>query len=365
MQARPRCARVSDPALPRCARVSDPALCYNTICRIAPPKGSAMTHIPGPIVRLVGSLCVRGTDWDMPEFGLLFERLGATVMHAGLTNRYVRYFGYRGERVEVRFFGLEVGHIEHIPRGMIALEIGEDSITVLGPGDAGPTVTWRGDLTWAWLDRSPAGAAGDFVACVPAEWTCVPDLPALDLIITANSYFERGADCDDDIRLVEYDQSWPAKYDEMAAWLSDTLDPDIALRIEHYGSTAIPGMPAKPVIDILLEVPSFAEARRSLIPVFNRPECEYWWYNDHMCLIIRKRLMGTRTHHIHAAPAGHRIWDGIEFRDYLRAHPDQAERYAALKRELAECHGTDREAYTNAKHDFVSEITARALRSAN
>jgi len=94
----------------------------------------------------------------------------------------------------------------------------------------------------------------------------------------------------------------------MANWLRNAIAPEIALRVEHYGSTAIPNMPAKPFIDTLLEVPSFAEARRSLIPVFNKPECEYWWYNGHMCFIVRKDPMGTRTHHIHAAPRGHRLW---------------------------------------------------------
>jgi GrpB-like predicted nucleotidyltransferase (UPF0157 family) len=77
---------------------------------------------------------------------------------------------------------------------------------------------------------------------------------------------------------------------------------------------------------------------------------------------VRKELMGPRTHHIHAGPARHRLWEGIAFRDYLRTHPDEASRYAALKHDLAEHLTTDREAYTNNKESFVREITAKALR---
>ncbi|OGN87617.1 MAG: hypothetical protein A2158_07455 [Chloroflexi bacterium RBG_13_46_14] len=161
--------------------------------------------------------------------------------------------------------------------------------------------------------------------------------------------------------LVDYDPAWPDRFDEMAAWLRNTISPEIALRIEHYGSTAISGLPAKPIIDILMEVPSFYEARRNLIPLFNKPECEYWWYDEHMVFIIRDKSMGVRTHHIHVAPKDHRVWEGLAFRDYLRTHPGEAQRYAALKHELAELHGNDREAYTDLKTDFVREITDKAL----
>ena len=75
--------------------------------------------------------------------------------------------------------------------------------------------------------------------------------------------------------------------------------------------------------------------------------------------------MGTRTHHIYAAPGGHRVWEGIAFRNYLHAHPDEAVGYTALKRQLAEYHATDREAYTDSKDGFLRKVTAKALRSAD
>lgn len=262
-------------------------------------------------MRLIGGLRTRGADWSLSEFAALFERLGASVESAGVIKRYVRYFGEAGGCTEVRFCGIQVEFIERIPEGMVALELSENAIMVFKPGRTGPTADWRGDLTWDWLNRSALSApVGEFVARIPTEWTSQSNDQPVQFVLSANSYFERGRALDDNIRLVEYEPTWPAKFDEMANWLRSAIAPGIALRVEHYGSTAIPNMPAKPVIDILLEVSSFTEASRNLIPVFNRPECEYWWYNDHMCFILRKELMGTRTHHIHAAPGGHRIWEG-------------------------------------------------------
>jgi len=142
--------------------------------------------------------------------------------------------------------------------------------------------------------------------------------------------------------------------------LQKLLGPEIALRIEHYGSTAIPGLPAKPIIDILVEIPSWEAARKRAIPAFNSPEIEYWC-SDHLRFYVRDKLTGLRTHHLHLAPAGHGIWEGLAFRDYLRAHPREAQSYVELKYQLAELHRTDRGAYTDAKEAFVREITERAL----
>lgn len=241
---------------------------------------------------------------------------------------------------------------------MVAFELGEGAITLL---DVKKT-PWQGKLNWNWFNCSVENAPiGEFKARVPASWLPRPDLSPVDFILTANSYFEKGRISNDEINLVNYHRGWPAIFEEMANWLRSNIPPEIILRIEHIGSTAIPGMPAKPIIDILLEVPSFDEARRVLIPVFNKPESEYWWYDDHITFIMRKELMGTRTHHIHVAPQG-QFSERIIFRDYLRTHPYDANRYAALKRELAARHAADREEYTAAKGSFIREITEKALK---
>jgi GrpB-like predicted nucleotidyltransferase (UPF0157 family) len=304
-------------------------------------------------MKLAGGLQIRGGKWDLDSFGALFHRLKQGVEHADDPIRHVGYEGFDGDRCDVRFFGVEVREIGNIPEGMVGWDLRENTWAVLDhSGDS-----WEGSLTWNWSDNSLA----EFTAACPSEWSAEPPHAPHEFRISANVYIARGKSLDDEVHLVDYDDSWPRRYEEMASWLAESLGPDLAPRIEHYGSTAIPGMPAKPVIDILVEVPSFEEARRRAVPVFNKPECEYWFYSDHMVFIVREEFMGKRTHHIHMAPARHRIWDGLAFRDYLRTHPDGASRYVALKRKLADRHQTDRERYTIAKEDFVREVTAKAI----
>lgn len=313
-------------------------------------------------LRLIGEFKLCGTDWDDQEFACLFKNLGRLGKGAGTSVRYVRYYGQVSGQTEVRFFGIGIDAIDAIPPGMAVVELDTKSVAVYRTALTGPILVWRDRLNWNWLNSS-AGAApvGEFTVLSPADWTSRGDTPIIEFIVSANAYFESGKILNDEVALVEYDRKWPSQYEEMVGWLRHTFPPELILRIEHYGSTAIPGIPAKPVIDILLEVPSFAEARRQMVPAFNKPDCECWWYHGHMIFIIRDRPMGVRTHHIHIAPAGHPVWDGLAFRDYLRAHPTEAKQYADLKRQLAEHYLTDREAYTNSKEQFVREITKKSL----
>jgi GrpB-like predicted nucleotidyltransferase (UPF0157 family) len=141
----------------------------------------------------------------------------------------------------------------------------------------------------------------------------------------------------------------------------------VALRVEHVGSTAVPGLSAKPVIDMLMEVASFESAERTVLGKLREEGWECWWRDDrtpgHM-MCVRRDARGVRTHHLHYAPAGHPMWERLAFRDHLRAHPDEALGYEQLKRRLARDHPTDREAYTDGKSEYVMRITAAALLAA-
>ncbi|MHB9130872.1 MAG: GrpB family protein [Armatimonadota bacterium] len=307
-----------------------------------------MTSQPGDIsLLLVGGVLVNAEDPGYRWFGETFHRVTTEVQHTGDVTRLVRYASHH-----IQFVGVEVERIAEIPQGLVAWELSGDSWRVSGE------MEWQVPLTWQWRTKSGTGRwSGEFTAPCPTDWgggTC-------EFQVTANSYFKRGESCDDEILLVDPDPTWPQQYEEFAACLREALGSDVALRIEHYGSTAIPGIPAKPVIDVLVEVPSFDMARQHVLPLLNREEWEYWWYCDHMVFIKRQVLMGRRTHHLHLAPAGHRLWEGIAFRDYLRAHPAEAARYAVLKRELAINHRENREGYTVAKTAFVQEITAKVM----
>lgn len=312
------------------------------------------------MIRLMGELRPRSEDWSLAEYRTLFGKLNDIAGESKIT-RYVRFSGEAGGQTVARFFGIET-ELKDVPDGMIVLEPGENVFRVLQQ-IRGTVTAWQYALNWEWLNTSvPGRGVGEFKARMPPGWTS-RSRQSIEFILTANAYFEKGKTADDDVHLEEYDPHWPQQFKETAAWLKNIIPPKVFLDVEHVGSTAIPGMPAKPVIDVLLTVSSFIEARRLLIPIFNKPEYEYWYYYDHLVFVLRKEPMGTRTHHIHVTIQGHdfgvRI---IAFRDYLRAYPEEAKRYLALKRGLAERHADDREAYADAKGEFVKEITDKALR---
>jgi len=171
------------------------------------------------------------------------------------------------------------------------------------------------------------------------------------------------------IAIVPYDPRWPRIFEEEKAHLLSCLPGELIRRIEHYGSTAVPGLSAKPIIDMLVEVSDLGEVRRVVVPILEAQGYDYFWRPTHgddgppfyAWFIKRDPTTGTRTHHIHMATADMtQLWDGIAFRDYLRAHPDTAREYAALKRRYADEYPNDREGYTQAKTGFVTAVTARA-----
>lgn len=314
-------------------------------------------------MQMVGDLQVGGANWDYDSFGKLIGRLTKEVEHTGDLTRYIGYRGVTSKQDDVQLFCIEVERIGAIPTGLLAWDMNGDAWTVLRPDCEKNATIWQDSLAWSWFDRSSSGrVTGEFTAKCPSEWNSNGVSVCRNFRVTTNAYIapEKGGP-DDDVHIVDYDPSWPRQFEDIAQWIQDELGTDVALHVEHYGSTSIPCMPAKPIIDVLVEVPSFAKARQRAIPLFNKPECEYWWYSDHMVFIMRNELMGWRTHHIHMAPAEHIIWKNLAFRDYLRAYRDEASRYAALKHKLAADYRTDRERYTIVKGQYVEEVMVRAL----
>lgn len=168
----------------------------------------------------------------------------------------------------------------------------------------------------------------------------------------------------DEVALAEYDPAWPAMYEAEAARLRAALPPGLILAMEHFGSTAIPGLIAKPVIDILIAVPSVEEARRLAVAPMAALGYAFWADNPKRDrLFFVKGLPPSaphRTHHVHMTEPDGEMWQRLLFRDHLRRHPEEAARYAALKRELAARHREDREAYTEAKSAYVDSVLAQA-----
>lgn len=169
----------------------------------------------------------------------------------------------------------------------------------------------------------------------------------------------------DVVQLRDYDPEWPMRYEAEARQIRSALGTTLNVTLEHFGSTAISGLVAKPIIDIMLIAPDM-----SIWPALIRPVEQlgyaFWADNprrDRMFFVKGIPPFGTtRTHHVHVRTAED-ARSALVFRDYLRRHPDEAARYAALKRALAARHTTDRDAYTAGKTTFVDEVVAKATRA--
>jgi GrpB-like predicted nucleotidyltransferase (UPF0157 family) len=158
------------------------------------------------------------------------------------------------------------------------------------------------------------------------------------------------------VEIVGYDPLWPSKFQTERVVLEYVLAPWLAGPIEHVGSTAIPGMPAKPVIDIMAAVSSL-EASRAAIDELKKIGYVYFPYRSDMMHWFCKPSPAFRTHHLHLVPFGSERWvDCLEFRDRLRGDQPLAIEYATLKKKLATEFKFDREAYTEAKAPFLQRI---------
>jgi GrpB-like predicted nucleotidyltransferase (UPF0157 family) len=158
------------------------------------------------------------------------------------------------------------------------------------------------------------------------------------------------------IQIAEYDAAWPAMFAAEAALVEPILRPFLVAGIEHIGSTAVPGLAAKPVIDIMAPVESLA-ASRDAIEALRAAGYLYAPYREDVMHWLCKPGPEVRTHHLHLVPLRSALWnDRIAFRDALRWHPEVAAEYADLKRQLAVTHGDDREAYTEGKGAFVAGV---------
>ena len=163
--------------------------------------------------------------------------------------------------------------------------------------------------------------------------------------------------------LVPYDPSWPSLFGEERARVEEAIG-HWAEGIEHVGSTAVCGLSAKPVIDLMVGLKSINDADSCIDPLKNLGY-SYWaeGAKPHHRLFVRfvDLAMSARTHNLHLVEVGGQYWEELLlFRDYLCKHPETAEEYAQLKHRLATEHRDDREAYTEAKADFVSEVVRRA-----
>lgn len=161
---------------------------------------------------------------------------------------------------------------------------------------------------------------------------------------------------DQPIRIQPYDPAWPSRYEQEREAVRAAIGRWVVGGIHHVGSTAVPRLDAKPIIDILAGVEDLPSSRACFEPLAEIGYLYAPYRSDEMHWFC-KPDPATRTHHLHLVPAGSaRFRDELAFRDRLRVDPVIAAEYAALKRELAGRYEHDRDAYTEAKSDFIRHV---------
>lgn len=164
------------------------------------------------------------------------------------------------------------------------------------------------------------------------------------------------------VRLVDYDPAWPAAYEAIAERILQACAPHV-VEIHHIGSTSVPGLPAKPVIDVMPGLATYEDGL-AIVPAM---EALGYQYRGDFGIPRRHYFKGLPEHvgreqNIHCYAVGEGQWHWhLAFRDHLRANPADRDRYFALKSELAAQYPDDVESYAMAKHDFVMSILRQHL----
>jgi GrpB-like predicted nucleotidyltransferase (UPF0157 family) len=162
------------------------------------------------------------------------------------------------------------------------------------------------------------------------------------------------------VNLVEYDPDWPASFEKLSGRVLRLLA-DLVSRIEHIGSTAVPGLLAKPIIDLDVVVRSNTD----IPPAIQRLATIGYRHEGNLAVEGREAFRwppGEAPHHLYLVAAGAReLQRHIAFRDALRADDALRDRYAELKRTLARLHPDDRLAYTMGKQEFIARVLERQM----
>ena len=160
-------------------------------------------------------------------------------------------------------------------------------------------------------------------------------------------------------RIVEYDQKWPALYEEQKAIVVAATG-IVAKRVEHIGSTAVPGLGAKPIIDLMVGVSGVEDAQRQIEALEG---VGYEWRGETVPGTLYLRKAEPRRFNLHLTQWEGEFWlDHLLFRDFLRTHPEMARQYECLKRELMSQLASDPPAYNAAKTSFIEFIVQQARR---
>jgi GrpB-like predicted nucleotidyltransferase (UPF0157 family) len=166
----------------------------------------------------------------------------------------------------------------------------------------------------------------------------------------------------DPVILLPYNPEWPRMFERERARL-EPLIREYIFSFEHVGSTSVPDLAAKPVIDILIGVKTLADDKYFVPLMVSAGYVYIQVYEEQLPerRYLKKQVKGRHTHHLHMAETTSAFYrDHLLFRDYLRTHPETAKEYETLKRQLAIKFKHDREAYTDSKADFIQGVLQKA-----
>ena len=161
--------------------------------------------------------------------------------------------------------------------------------------------------------------------------------------------------------ITDYDRNWPVLFDKEKRILTNLFVSN--LRIEHIGSTAVTGLSAKPTIDILIEKPDNINDDQIIRTMTGNEYIHMIEQTQHLMFVKGYSATGLEkeSYHIHMGPLDQDwLWDRIYFRDYLRKNLNEAQTYEKMKRKLSIQYRNDRDAYTEAKTEYIRIITQKA-----
>jgi len=165
------------------------------------------------------------------------------------------------------------------------------------------------------------------------------------------------------VRIFDYDRRWPRLYEEEKRLILGVIGHAV-VGIEHIGSTAVQGLGAKPIIDIMIAVSHLRVAPKCVKPL---ESIGYEYVAEYEELMPERRYFHKgkppkeQHYHLHMVELTSDFWKRhLLFRDYLRTHPEVAQEYFDLKRRLAAEYGSDREGYTDAKTGFIESVVSKA-----
>ena len=167
------------------------------------------------------------------------------------------------------------------------------------------------------------------------------------------------------VTVYPYDETWPMEYQKEKEILKEHLQ-GLDVRIEHVGSTSIPGLSAKPIIDIALGV----KEEKTLFEVAKVLENAGYdildSYNTKGEILARKGSPENRTHYIHIEIVGSEYWNEfMYFKKYMLDNPDEVKKYQALKENLSKEFADERKMYTASKNEFITNILEKAYKTYN